>query len=196
MGLRWIRLRLDWDWEWREVEAEMGWGDWGWVEYLPICFFRWFLLWCAHHGWVDIRKQAGLGIEAKKTNRRHLESKSMGWMNGILPFLPAYLHEGSTVQYDSPRDQAPWYDIPQNAFYAAKFASQNIYIPSSPLLFSMTWVPQFLSYEDHAFAPIDLIWKVAPGSSVLSPCTVQLIPMLASAPLIIPHGNQRNCYWF
>jgi len=42
------------------------------------------------------------------------------------------------------------------------------------------------------FVVIDLIWNVAPGNSDVSAFTVALIPMLASAPLIIPHGNQRN----
>lgn len=36
-----------------------------------------------------------------------------------------------------------------------------------------------------------LIWKVAPGRSAISACTVALIPMLASAPRMMPHGNQR-----
>jgi hypothetical protein len=44
----------------------------------------------------------------------------------------------------------------------------------------------------HDFAVTDLIWNVAPGSSDVSPCTVAFIPMLASAPLIIPQGNHRN----
>jgi hypothetical protein len=42
------------------------------------------------------------------------------------------------------------------------------------------------------FAVILLIWNVAPGNSLVSACTVALIPMLARAPRIMPQGNQRN----
>lgn len=67
-----------------------------------------------------------------------------------------------------------------NAAYAA-YAAKCLQILSQPLP-----VPFY------GLALTVLIWKMAPGSSVDSPCTVALSPMLAKAPLITPLGNQRN----
>lgn len=55
-------------------------------------------------------------------------------------------------------------------------------------------IPTYAHAAIHqGFTVIDLIWNVAPGSSDVSACTVAFIPILASAPLITPHGNHRNC---
>lgn len=45
----------------------------------------------------------------------------------------------------------------------------------------------------HGRAWTVLIWNVAPGRSLVSACTVVLMPKFASAPRITPQGNQRYC---
>lgn len=47
--------------------------------------------------------------------------------------------------------------------------------------------------KSQGFAVILLIWNVALGNSVVSAFTSAVMPMLAKAPLIIPHGKNRNC---
>lgn len=77
-------------------------------------------------------------------------------------------------------------DVTPNAAYAAK--SHDVTEPLHPRC------PLYLSiWYCQSFVATDLIWKVAPGNSDVSACTVAFMPMFARAPLMIPQGNQRNC---
>lgn len=51
----------------------------------------------------------------------------------------------------------------------------------------------YVKITSQGFTVIDLIWNVAPGNSDVSAATVALIPILDSAPRMMPQGNQRNC---
>jgi hypothetical protein len=72
----------------------------------------------------------------------------------------------------------------RNIFHAHRIKSFN-YATSYRCMEKARWI--------YGFGTIDLIWNVAPGSSEVSAWTVALIPILARAPRIMPHGNQRNC---
>lgn len=68
----------------------------------------------------------------------------------------------------------------------------NPHVHCPPSSMSTKNVASSLRYG--ALAGIVLIWKTAPGSSLVSACTVALMPMAASAPRTTPQGNQRNCW--
>ena len=66
----------------------------------------------------------------------------------------------------------------------------HVHCPPSSM--STQNLPAAWSLVYGALTGIVLIWKTAPGSSLVSAWTVALMPMAASAPRTTPQGNQRN----